>query len=196
MGRGLTSALTGLVLAAAAPTTVQARQGLPPGVETVAEEAYVYGYPLVLMEVTRKVATNTPSRAPMNQFSHARTFPTPESRVVVRPNADTLYSTAWLDLAREPLLLHVPDTKGRYYVMQLLDAWTNVFAAPGKRTTGTAGRTFALVGPGWRGTLPEGVQRIDTPTNLVWLIGRTQTNGKADIPAVHALQDQYTLTPL
>jgi hypothetical protein len=163
-------------------------------------EAYIYGYPLVLMDMTRQVLTNVPSpvkgRAPLNQFAHIRAFPTPEHKDVVSPNADTLYSVAWLDLSREPLVLHVPDTAGRYYLMPLMDAWTNVFASPGKRTTGTREGTFLISGPGWKGTVPAGVTRIAAPTNLVWLIGRTQANGKDDFPAVHALQKQYTLTPL
>jgi hypothetical protein len=167
---------------------------------TPAAEAYIYGYPLVLMDVTRQVLTNVASaakgRAPMNRFGHLEAFPTPEHRDVVSPNADTLYSVAWLDLSREPLVLQVPDTAGRYYLMPLMDAWTNVFASPGKRTTGTREGNFAILGPGWKGTLPEGVTPLRAPTNLVWLIGRTQTNGTADFPAVHALQKQYALTPL
>jgi hypothetical protein len=167
----------------------------------LAAEAYVYGFPLVLMDTTKQVMTGVPSptetgRAPINQFSHAASFPTPESRDVVSPNADTLYSTAWLDLAREPLILHVPDTHGRYYVMEMLDAWTNVFAALGKRTTGTKEANFAITGPRWNGTLPRNVIQFKAPTNLVWIIGRTQTNGAGDYSAVHNIQKHYTLTPL
>jgi hypothetical protein len=164
-------------------------------------EAYIYGYPLVLMDVTKKVMTHvssptTTGRAPVNQFSHAPSFPTAESQDVVSPNVDTLYSIAWLDLAREPLILHVPDTRGRYYLMEMLDSWTNVFAAPGKRTTGTKEANFAIAGPHWKGTLPSGVTRIQAPTNMVWIIGRTQTNGTRDCEAVAALQKHFTLTPL
>jgi hypothetical protein len=163
-------------------------------------DAYTYGYPLVLMDVTRRFMTSVPAptagRAPINQLGHRKAFPTPESKGVVSPNADTLYSVAWLDLAREPMVLHVPDTNGRYYVMQLLDAWTNVFAAPGKRTTGTGEGNFAVIGPSWKGDVPAGVKPIRSPTNMVWLLGRTQTNGPAGFAAVHALQQQFTLTPL
>jgi hypothetical protein len=154
----------------------------------------------VLMDVTRRFMTCVPTpaagQAPMNQLGHRAAFPTPESKGVVSPNADTLYSVAWLDLAREPMVLHVPDTKGRYYVMQLLDAWTNVFAAPGKRTTGTKEGDFAVIGPGWKGDVPAGITPIRSPTRMVWLLGRTQTNGPADFAAVHAIQEQYRLTPL
>jgi hypothetical protein len=84
----------------------------------------------------------------------------------------------------------------RYYLMQMLDAWTNVFACPGTRTTGSGKGDFAIVGPQWAGQLAAGVQEIKSPTNLVWIIGRTQTNGPTDYPAVHVIQDEYRLTPL
>jgi hypothetical protein len=172
----------------------------PAQVRTMAEEVYIYGYPLVLMGVTQKVMTNVPApgagRAPLNQFVHQRAFPTPESKDVVWPNADTFYSIAWLDLSLGPLVLHVPDTRGRYYLMQMLDAWTNVFAAVGKRSTGTQAGDFAITAPDWPGQLPPGVQEIHAPTNLVWIIGRIQTNGRADLAAVNALQDQIKLIPL
>jgi len=165
-----------------------------------AKDAYVYGYPLVLMDVTRAKMTNVPSSsglaAPMGQFANVRTFPDATFVDVVSPNADTLYSSAWLDLKQERIVMSVPDTHGRYYLMPMLDAWTNVFASLGKRTTGTAKGNYAITGPGWSGALPAGVKEIKSPTNMVWIIGRTQTNGKADYAAVHAIQDKYKLTPL
>jgi hypothetical protein len=167
----------------------------------IGKEAYAFLYPLVTMDVTRRVMTSVgagqrPGSGPMNEFSNARAFPSADFRDVVRPNFDTLYSVAWLDLTREPLILSVPDTKGRYYLMPLLDMWTDVFAAPGKRTSGTAAGDFALVPPGWKGRLPRGVERIDTPTPFVWAVGRTQTNGPKDYDAVHEVQKGYRLTPL
>lgn len=166
----------------------------------LATEAYVYGYPLVIMDVTREVMTAVPraqdSKAPINQIQHLRAFPDDTFADVVSPNADTLYSFAWFDLQREPQILSVPDMGKRYYLMQMLDAWTNVFASPGTRTTGNGKGEFALVGPGWKGTLPVGVKEIRSPTNLVWMIGRTQTNGASDYAAVHAIQDHYKVTPL
>ncbi len=162
----------------------------PTEVRSIAEKAYTYAYPLVLMEFTRRVAPDT------NQFTHAATFPDEKFRRVIRPNADTLYSSSWLDLSKEPVLLHVADTKGRYYLMQFLDAWTETFSVPGKRTTGTADRWFAVVGPGWKGKLPERAERIDSPTSMVWLIGRTQTNNASDYANVHAIQKGFTLMPL
>jgi hypothetical protein len=166
----------------------------------IAVEAYVFGYPLVLMDVTRRVMTAVPKpeahKAPENQFLHIREFPDHTMTDVVSPNADTLYSTAWLDLSKEPMILSVPDVGGRYYLMEMLDAWTNVFASPGTRTTGNGRGDFAIVGPQWKGKAPAGVKEIKSPTNMAWLIGRTQTNGKGDYAAVRAIQDQYKLTPL
>jgi hypothetical protein len=161
--------------------------------KTAARQAYLFAYPLVLMDATRTVAL---SRQPSNTLNHAAAFPDDRFRAVVRPNADTLYSSSWLDLAAEPVLLHVPDTHGRYYLMQIMDAWTETIAAPGKRTTGTSEHWFAIVGPGWKGALPKGVQRIDCPTNWAWMIGRTQTNSAADYENVHAIQKGYQLMPL
>jgi hypothetical protein len=124
------------------------------------------------------------------------TFPDPSMTDVVSPNADTLYSTAWLDVSLEPIVLSLPEMGDRYYLMPMLDAWTNVFASPGTRTTGTDKQDFAISGPGWKGKLPQGLNPMPAPTNMVWIIGRTQTNGTVDYPAVHAIQKQYKLTPL
>jgi hypothetical protein len=171
----------------------------PAEVRDIAASAYTFAYPLVLMDLTRRTDSERRARAGLpgaNQFVHAQTFPDEHSRIVIRPNADTLYSTAWLELSREPILLHVPDTHGRYYVMQLLDAWTETFDMPGKRTRGTGERWFGIAAPGWKGTLPPHVERIDAPTNTVWLLGRTQVNGVADYGAVHAIQSGYILMPL
>jgi hypothetical protein len=189
-----------LALGLASPADATPPQKAPAALEQIAADAYVFGYPLVLMEITKKVLTNTPKpaekAAPLNQFAHIATFPRPEDREVVRPNVDTLYSFAWLDLSRGPVILHLPEMTGRYYLMQLLDAWTNVFASIGTRTTGEQKGNFAIVGPQWRGALPAGVKKVQAPTNTVWIIGRTLTRGPADYAAVHAIQAQYTLTPL
>ena len=154
-------------------------------------EAVVYGLPLVIMDITKAKTTNVEKpealAAPVNQFVNLRSFPDASFKDVVRPNVDTLYSSAFLDLAAEPIVLSVPDTHGRYYLMPMLDAWTNVFASPGKRTTGTKAGNFAITGPDWKGTLPAGVKELKSPTNMAWIIGRTQTNGPADYPAVHAI---------
>jgi hypothetical protein len=166
----------------------------------VAVDAYIYGYPLVLMDMTREVMTNVPrpgdNAAPLNQLCNKRTFPDPTNTAVVSPNADTLYSFTFLDLAKEPIVLSVPEMNKRYYLMQMLDGWTNVFAAPGTRTTGNGESNFAIAGPGWTIELPASLQEIKSPTNMVWIIGRTQTNGKSDYAAVNAIQDKYKLMPL
>jgi hypothetical protein len=163
-------------------------------------QAVVYGLPLVIMDITMKKATNVPRagtfNAPVNQFAHVREFPTAAFKDVVRANVDTLYSSAFLDLANEPMVLSVPDTHGRYYLLPMLDAWTDIFASPGKRTTGTKAGNFAIAGPGWTGALPAGMRQLKSPSNMVWILGRTQTNGPKDYPAVHAIQDSYKLVPL
>jgi hypothetical protein len=162
-----------------------------PEAEAIATLGYIYGYPLVLMDMTRAAWPT-----PVNRFEHIGAFPDPTFTDVVSPNLDTLYSTAWLDLSKEPIVLAVPDVGRRYYMMPLLDAWTNVFASPGTRTTGSGKGAFAIVGPGWRGNVPSSVEAIQSPTNLVWLIGRTYTAGTHDYDAVHAVQRQYQLVPL
>lgn len=161
--------------------------------KSLSAEVFTFGYPLVLMDVTREIMT---VKTPINTFSHRRSFFDGAFTDVVTPNADTLYSTAWLDVTREPVVLSLPDTAGRFYLMPMLDAWTNVIASPGKRTTGTRRGAFAIVGPEWKGTLPKGVKEIRSPTAMVWIVGRTQVNSRQDLAAVHRLQDQYRLVPL
>jgi hypothetical protein len=167
----------------------------------IAADAYVYFYPLVTMDVTRKQLINTPPGGsgiggPMNTFVNIPTFPTADMKAVVRPNFDTLYSSGWLDLTKEPLVVSVPDTGGRYYLLPMLDMWTDVFASPGWRTTGTQAGNFLLVPPGWSGSVPAGFTRLDAPTPYVWIIGRTKTDGPPDYDAVHKIQAGYKITPL
>jgi hypothetical protein len=166
-----------------------------------AVEAYTYGYSLVTMEMTRRVMTNvaapTNTRGPMGQIVKARSYPDASFRDVTAPNADTLYTFAWLDLSQEPWVFSFPDMRGRYFLFPMLDAWTNVFQVPGSRTTGTGAQTYAITGPGWRGTLPAGVKEYKAPTNMVWILGRIYCTGTPeDYAAVHALQDACQLVPL
>jgi hypothetical protein len=169
--------------------------------QTIVQESYVYLYPLVLMDLTRKQLINAdpktnPIGGPANAFTHIRTFPPADMRAVVRPNFDTLYSSAWLDLTGGPLVVSTADTGGRYFLLPMLDMWTDVFAVPGKRTNGTGAANFALTPPGWTGQVPQGVTAIRSPTPHVWIIGRTQTNGVEDYAAVHKVQDGYKITYL
>ena len=164
-------------------------------------DTYVYGYPLVRTEMTRRVMTNVASpnelRAPMGQFAKMRSYPTPAHRDTAALNADTLHSSAWLDLSEEPYVLSIPDMKGRYYLVPIEDAWTNVFQSPGKRTTGTGPQKYAITGPGWSGELPAGVTQYKSPTNVVHVRGRIYSSGTpSDYAEVHELQDQLSLVPL
>ena len=164
-------------------------------------DAYIYLYPLVLMDITRKQFTNSETvpdrgRGPMNMFVNVPAYPPADFKGIVRVNFDTLYSFAWLDLTSEPLVISAPDTDGRYYLLPMLDMWTDVFASPGWRTTGTKAGNFLLTPPGWRGMVPGGLTHLAAPTPYVWIIGRTKTDGPADYPAVHKIQAAYKITPL
>jgi hypothetical protein len=164
-------------------------------------EAYLYFYSPITMDLTRKQLTNqepTPGGigGPMNSFANVGAFPTADMRVVVRPNFDTLYSSGWLDLTKEPMVVSAPDTDSRYYLLPMLDMWTNVFASPGWRTTGTEAGNFLVTPPGWTGKVPDGTTQIDAPTPYVWIIGRTKTDGPADYDAVHKIQAGYKLSLL
>jgi len=167
----------------------------------IAIESYVYAYPLVTMEMTRRIMTNVEaaqgSRAPMGEFVRMRSYPDASYRDVTAPNADTLYTTAWIDVSKEPWILSLPDMKDRYFLFPMLDGWTNVFQVPGKRTTGTKAQTYAITGPGWSGELPPGVTEYKAPTGIVWILGRIYCTGTPeDYKAVHALQDKISIVPL
>lgn len=169
--------------------------------KSIAMDAYVYGYALVTMEMTRRVMTNVekaePPRAPMGQLMRMREYPNAAFRDVTAPNADTLYTNGFIDVGKEPWILSLPEADGRYYLFPMLDGFTNVFEVPGKRTTGTGPQTYAITGPGWKGTLPQGVQEYKSPTALVWLLGRIYCTGTPeDYTAVHKLQDAISLVPL
>ena len=181
--------------------TAPAQQALSPELANeIAAETYVYAYPLVLMDVTARQVTNVRQPAfplsPMNQIAHAREFPGPEMRVVIRPNFDTLYSSGYLDLGPEPIILSLPATD-RYFMFPMLSMWSDVFAVPGTRTTGpNRAVEFLLASPAWHGEVPEGLELIRAPTRFVSFIGRTQTNEPADYETVHRIQDGMRLTPL
>jgi len=166
----------------------------------IALEAYVYLYPLVLMERTRRQATNVEhpgdvlGRGPVDAFAHFREYPPAEFKDVVKPNFDTLYSPAWLDLREEPRIVSLPATD-LYYLAPIYDMWSDIFACPGTRTNGAVAGDFAICGPGWAGELPEGVRRLDCPTPWAWTIVRTKAS-PATYPEVRAFQDQLAITRL
>ena len=203
MTRLAVRALAALAISGMAGSTASAQQAQPVSEQEayeIARDAYVYAYPMVIMDVTRRVSTNVAQpeglRGPVNQIANARAFPDASFTDVVRPNADTLYSAMYYDVSKDPMVFSVPDSGGRYYLLPMLDMWTDVFTVPGKRTTGTGAQTFAVVGPHWQGQLPKGVEAIRSPTSMGLMIGRTQTNGKADYAAVHKFQDGLKAVPL
>jgi hypothetical protein len=191
-------------------------QGTPPPITeqeafSIGVDAYVYFYSLVTMDVTRRQFTNLEpgkelGKGPMNMFNNVPEYPPADFKGVVRPNFDTLYSIAYLDMAKEPVVVSVPDTNGRYYLLPMLDMWSDVFASPGWRTTGTQAANFLVTPPGWRPDLrerfidefklPKDTQRIDAPTPIVWIIGRTKTDGPPDYDAVRKIQAGFKVTPL
>lgn len=165
--------------------------------------AYVYTYPLVSMEVTRRQFTNVPEpdpvhiATPMNWFASANHLLDAKFTAVVRPNVDTLYSSMFFDVSKQPLVIGVPDMGTRYHLFSIMDMWSNVDASIGPRTLGDVhGYQFALVGPTWHGTLPPGVLEYRLPTDAGWVLGRTQVNGPGDVPNVVAIQQRLSSVPL
>jgi hypothetical protein len=163
-----------------------------------AAATYIYGYPLLYnLEETAKFASgNGPVKIDgWNTFGFARQLIGPDAKFV-SPNNDTLYLLACCDVSGGPVVLHVPDTGDRYYVLQFVDAWTNNFAYVGRRPTGTAEGEFLLAPAGYAGAVPEGMSLISAPSDVFVIVGRVQVDGEADLEAVHALQDEFTLTTL
>ena len=165
-------------------------------------ESYVYGYPIVVFDVTREVMTAVPApkpdgtAAPINQLGRMPHYVSPDFKTVVRVSLNSLWTTGFVDLENEPVVLSVPDTHDRYYVFSLMNAWTDVFGSIGKRTTGTAPGNFLIAGPKWKGTAPADIkQTFRSPTRYAWLLGQTQANGPGDFAAVNAIQAGYKVTP-
>lgn len=157
-------------------------------------QAYVYGYPLVIMDITR--AQSAIDIGPENQLRRVRKFPDATFKEVVRPNVDTLYTTAFLSMKKGPWVFEMPEQFERYELMPFMDAWTNVFASPGTRTRQKNEFVFLLAGPDWQGQVPSHMTLLRSPTDMVWLIGRTQTNGVGDFETVHRIQNGLRLYPL
>jgi len=169
---------------------------LPKDADDIALETYIYLFPLVLMDMTKRYSTlkipdnlKQSGMAPLNEFAHTKSYPTANDRIVVRVNFDTLYSTAWLDLTQGPVELSVPDVGDRFYLMPMLDMWTDVFAVPGTRASGNGANKWKIA---YGEKMGEGI--IEAPTPYIWIIGRTQADGPDDYPTVNPIQDQYILT--
>ncbi len=169
--------------------------------DKLVRETYIYGYPLVTMDLTRKQETNVrvpdDAHAPMGQIIKLRSYPAVDNHSAAAPNADTLYTMVWLDVSTEPWIFSIPDVGDRYYIMPMLSGFNEVFFVADPRTTGSKAQKYAVTGPGWTGTLPEGVTRVKSPTALVWILGRIYCTGTPeDYQAVHELQDQFSVVPL
>jgi hypothetical protein len=210
----LTLTLSLYLGAAAAPVALA--EGTAPAIteqeaHAIGVDAYVYFYPLLSMDISRKQFTNIEpgkefGKGPMNMVVSVPSYPPADFKGVVRSNFDTLYSIVWLDLTKEPMVISAPDTDGRYYLLPMLDMWTDVFASPGWRTTGTTAATYLVTPPGWRPDLrdkfteefelPKDTQRITAPTPYAWVIGRTKTDGPPDYPAVQKIQAGLKAVPL
>ncbi|MCA9878582.1 MAG: DUF1254 domain-containing protein, partial [Thermomicrobiales bacterium] len=184
-----------------------AQTPVPDDLTAAAIDAYIYGYPMISVDIDARQATNVAapeeSRAPVNQIGSRDSFPGPDFKRVVAPNVDTLYSIAHLDLSTEPLIFQWPALGQRYFLFPFLDAWTNVIATPGSRTTGQGPGTLILAGPDWDGNTPAGIDlpadiiSVRSPTNIAWGIARIYTTGtEEDRAAVHALQEQLKIIPL
>jgi hypothetical protein len=202
MSRSTIARILGFLLCPVLSLTAQAQSAITEReAQSIAVDAYIYFYPLVTMDVTRKQLTNPAPGpgvfgGPMNMFVNVAAFPPADFKAVVRSNFDTLYSSAYLDLTKEPMVVSVPDTGGRYYLLPMLDMWSDVFASPGWRTTGTQAGNFLVTRRSWSGTVPSGFTQIEAPTPYVWIIGRTKTDGPPDYDAVHKIQAGYKITPL
>jgi hypothetical protein len=206
----VTLSLPGLAQDTAQPTITIGTEGATKTVDWREEyayglgiHAYVIGFPWIYLPTLRWLWVTQPRDpertpyAPLNQFWHSRKLTDASYRDGGSPNNDTLYSIAWLDLAKEPMILSVPDTGERYRTMQMASLDGDNFAYVGTRTTGGQAGHYAIIGPHWKGTLPDKVQALEpSRTNAVLIFGRTLVDGPADLPAVHAIQDQYKLTPL
>ena len=169
--------------------------------QKIVREAYIYGYPLVTMDLTRRQETNVQApddaHAPMGQLIKLRAYPAVDNHTAAAPNADTLYTMVWLDLSTEPWVFSIPDMGDRFYIMPMLSGYNEVFFVADPRTTGGKAQEYVITGPGWSGALPEGVTQVKSPTALVWILGRVYCTGTPeDYQAVHALQDQFSVVPL
>jgi hypothetical protein len=167
---------------------------------TIGVQAYIWGFPAWMdqQNTVMTVSVEEPDglRAPFNVLTQATGLYGPEARITQSPNNDTIYSSAALDLTKEPIIFYVPDFKGRYYTFQLIDKYTNNFGYISQRTKGFRKQVYVFCGPGWSGRLPQGVERIDVPTVEMTIVGRIGISSKEEMPEIRALQKQIRLVPL
>ena len=189
-------------LAASFAVPVHAQSVAPSEAQQIAEDAYVYGYSLITTEVTRvqrKQCRQRPRGCARrsNQFVNVPRYPPADYRGVSAPNADTLYSLAWLDLS-EPQVFSHPDMGNRFYLFEMVDLWmSDLKSSPSKRTAGGKAANYLITGPGWKGAVPAGMKHIPIATRYMVILGRTYADGtEQDYKAVNALQAQYKITPL
>lgn len=164
-------------------------------------EAYMYGYPLVTMDMVRRQETNVAvadeAHAPMGQIIKMRNYPAVDNRAAAAPNAETLYTMVWYDLSQNPWVFSIPDMGNRFYIMPMLSGFNEVFYVAGSRATGQKAQTYVITGPRWNGSLPDSITHVKSPTALVWILGRVYCTGtEEDYAAVHTLQDQFQSVPL
>jgi hypothetical protein len=169
--------------------------------QQIVRQAYIYGYPLVTMDMTRRQQTNVrvpdDAHAPMGQLIKMRAYPAVDNKGAAAPNADTMYTMVWYDLSSEPWVFSIPDMGDRFYIMPMLSGNNEVFHVAGTRLTGGKPQKFLITGPGWSGTVPEGLTQVKASGALVWICGRIYCTGTSeDYQAVHSLQDQYSSVPL
>ena len=203
--KSLTRAATAFLLGVSAVLLVACAEKKPTlGAEEavrIAVDSYIYGYPLVTFDTVRQQQTNVaapdPEHAPMGQVIKMRSYPAVDNHCCAAPNADTLYTEVWLDVSSEPWIFSIPDMGDRYFIMPMLDGYSEIFKVASPPTTGSKAQSYAITGPGWSGTLPAGVTEVKSPTAIVWILGRIYCTGTpADYNAVHALQDKISVVPL
>jgi hypothetical protein len=190
------------VAAAASWTACGVRDRAQEGVAyLIGMQEYVYGFPLVMMDVTREVMTATATsgeyKAPINQFARLRAYVDPDFKDVVRISVNSLWSHGFVDLDSEPMVVSVPDTKGRYIVLQAVNMWTDDFGTAGTRTNGGKAARYLIAGPKWKGTAPPDVtETFRSSTRYAWILVQMAASSPADYAEIHALQDQLSITPL
>jgi hypothetical protein len=198
--RAMTNAAALAVSLSMLPAMAQA-QLTPAEAKQIAIDAYIYGYSLITTEVTRVQMTSVDKieglRGPMGQFINVKRYPPGDYRGVSAPNADTLYSAAWVDVGSEPVVFSHPDMEDRFYLFPMYSLWMPVIDCPSKRTAGDAAAEYLLTGPNWSGEVPAGMRQIKSPSKYMLILGRTYADGtEKDYEIVNSLQALYKLVPL